>query len=286
MNGFWGKGWRGPRPPIGVPFGLNTQSPQAQGLVAWWPGLGSAGANILRDFSGRGLHGVFPGGTANPAWAGDAQFGQTLSFNGVNNYVDCGNAASLNITNALTIGTWINPTVSGNSKYRTILAKRIGTISNYQLYLYGEATNQGILNFYATSNINTGYIPVVGNYTHIVATVLETNVSVYANGRPIATGSSAIATNNGILAIGRVGSNEVVDPDLSFFGFINDTRIYNRALSAAEVWQQYDPATRWDLYRPLTRRWWIPAGAAVTVQPVSNAVFQKPFANLFRGIAG
>ena len=47
----------------------------------------------------------------------------------------------------------------------------------------------------------------------------------------------------------------------SFYGLLSDVRIYNRALSAAEVWQQWAPQTRWELYRPLVRRvWTVPAG--------------------------
>ena len=33
-----------------------------------------------------------------------------------------------------------------------------------------------------------------------------------------------------------------------------DVRAWNRALTAAEVWQLYDPRTRWDLYYPLRQR--------------------------------
>jgi hypothetical protein len=41
-----------------------------------------------------------------------------------------------------------------------------------------------------------------------------------------------------------------------------DLRIYNRALSSAEVWALYDPRTRWDLYQQPTRRLWIDTAAA------------------------
>ena len=36
-----------------------------------------------------------------------------------------------------------------------------------------------------------------------------------------------------------------------FTGKIGDVRIYNRALSPAEIWAMYDPATRWELYAPV-----------------------------------
>lgn len=34
-----------------------------------------------------------------------------------------------------------------------------------------------------------------------------------------------------------------------------DFRIYNRTLSAGDVWRLYDPATRWELYESMQPEW-------------------------------
>jgi len=41
-------GWRESRPP-GVPFGVNWSSPQANGLLGWWPLHGDRGSNVAVD---------------------------------------------------------------------------------------------------------------------------------------------------------------------------------------------------------------------------------------------
>jgi hypothetical protein len=52
-------------------------------------------------------------------------------------------------------------------------------------------------------------------------------------------------------------------------GRIADTRIRNVSWSEAEVWAEYDPKTRWELYHPVGRRTWSiaipPTGGPPTV---------------------
>jgi hypothetical protein len=56
MTQVYGKrGWVGGNPPT-VPFKLNECSPQARGLIGWWPALGSRGGNVWYDLSGRGIN--------------------------------------------------------------------------------------------------------------------------------------------------------------------------------------------------------------------------------------
>jgi len=53
-------------------------------------------------------------GTINGAvWTSSGRFGSALQFDGVDDYVDCGNGASLNITTAVTVEAWVNPLYSG-----------------------------------------------------------------------------------------------------------------------------------------------------------------------------
>jgi len=41
----------------------------------------------------------------------------------------------------------------------------------------------------------------------------------------------------------------------------DELRVYDRALSDAEVWSLYDPQTRWDLYWQRRRTFFLPAAA-------------------------
>ncbi len=58
--------------------------------------------NIIEDKSGNGSDGTIHGST----WI-KGKFGAALSFNGVDNYIDCGNKETLNITDNLTISAWV-----------------------------------------------------------------------------------------------------------------------------------------------------------------------------------
>jgi len=83
-----------------MPAGVQAQSDD--GLVAEWhfdEGYGS----VLKDSSGNGNDGTIYGAT----WV-DGKFGKALSFDGVDDYVDCGNDRIFDFgTNTFTIETWV-----------------------------------------------------------------------------------------------------------------------------------------------------------------------------------
>ena len=58
--------------------------------------------DVTNDSSGKGNDGEIHGAQ----WVG-GKFGEALEFNGVSDYVDCGNDASLNITDEITVAAWI-----------------------------------------------------------------------------------------------------------------------------------------------------------------------------------
>lgn len=285
MRGFRGWGWRGPGPPVGIPFALNDQSPQAQGLVAWWPTLGSAGANILRDFSGRGLHGAFVG-SGKPAWVGDAQFGMTLSFNGTNDYVNVRDDDNLDVTGSslLTVTAWIKPTLLTNSNMIASKWNSLASGAGWQ-FNFNAIAAPNKLQIWLRNSASTdwNYIENTasfspGDWYYIAATINAGTIKLYKSGQEIAgtmTGSALNASNSLPLQIGIRGGTHH-----AWSGSINEVCIYAHALSAAEVWQQWAPESRWDLYRPLLRRLWAMPSAG------GDAPFQRSFSPAYRGVFG
>lgn len=63
----------------GIPVGVYAQSDEGSG-------------NVVKDISGNGNDGVVYGAM----WV-DGKFGKALSFDGKDEYIDCGNNASLDI---------------------------------------------------------------------------------------------------------------------------------------------------------------------------------------------
>ena len=217
-----------------------TTCTQAAGpdLVGWWK-LDETEGTTAFDSAGTN-HGTLNG---NPVWT-TGQITGALAFDGTDDYVDCGNNTSLDITGSTSILAWVKfNSVSG---YQTILAKRGGasdSISNYAL-----RTNTNKLEFYyksgstwhiyATSNANLS----TGNWYHIAVTFTYgtgSSIKCYRNGVPLTgswtsgNGNAPAITNTNPLTIGALTNDERIN------GIIDDVRIYNRALTATEVMAIY-----------------------------------------------
>ena len=238
--------WLSSRPPVDTPFTLNRASPQANGLVAWWPSMGYEGG-ILVDRAYGFRSGTLTNG---PVWTPDPVMGTTLSLDGTDDFVNCGTVASPFGTGdvAYTIALWVRPD-----------AIRFGGM----WVGYGNATaNQAIgigstgSNFYSVhySNDNNWGIAVATGSTYHVAVTYDPSTStetLYLNG--FAAGSWTPANLNiqasDLLYIGRSPWNGTYANTCR----LGDVRIYNRPLGAAEIFQLYAPQTRWQLYAPDTR---------------------------------
>ena len=112
------------KPPVGAQ--IKWGHPLAQGLVGCWLFNEAAGGRA-HDLSGRGNHGTLTEMAIPPTPDSGWNPGRTgigLKFDNVNDYVNCGNNASLNAgINDWSIGQWIK---TGSSKEGNILAKGNG----------------------------------------------------------------------------------------------------------------------------------------------------------------
>ena len=77
-------------PPLGEPFEINYNSPQAAGLVACWPVIGSVSGSVLRDRA-MSLNGTISGATLTV----NAKTGQSLLYNGGTNVTTVASVSNL-----------------------------------------------------------------------------------------------------------------------------------------------------------------------------------------------
>ncbi len=112
----------------GLPSGL---------LVGWWRFNGDAD-----DSSGNNNNGTVEGGATYVL----SPMGQALSFDGVDDYVNCGSGASLKPSENITIEMWINPSSTQN-QYADIL----GGHQNNQGYVVQQDSND-LNNYYFAYN--------------------------------------------------------------------------------------------------------------------------------------
>ncbi len=201
-----------------------------QPLIGSWH-LDEGTGTTTADSSGNGYTGTLLPNGSEPTWMG-GKFVNALLFNG-SNYVSINDTANLDITGDITIEAWIYPTTTA---YSGILAKRLGDGAancNYDLYF----TNTNSLGYYNGTDIcnSVGQVSLYG-WSHVAVTATGGAVTFYINGAPdSSTPSGAGIANAHPLLIGFDGAYSEY-----FHGIIDEVRLYNRALTAAEISDLYN----------------------------------------------
>lgn len=252
---------RGSQRPL-WPLAVNRDSAQAGELAAWCP-FQPAGTSYATELA-QGVPGEFIG--AN--WASDSEgiIGGLFGGGTTGSYVGVRNNEAQNPTAAITVAAWVK-VAGGTNAFRTVISKPSGAgwsnpFARYCLRLEGTGTtflDNGICFFVETGaalgNIVGGNTPVLpsSHLRHLVGTYDGVTLKTYLDGRLDGTKSlvTSITPSTQPLAI---GTRNVTSVDESWNGQIFDARVYGRALSETEVWQLFDPKTRWDLYQPLRQR--------------------------------
>src|SRR6476620_1752152 len=133
----------------------------------------------------------------------------------------------------MTLEAWVNPSAGGG--WRTAVLKEFGT-SSLAYALYSSNGTPGRPDVSVNVNGDHGLaanasLPL-NAWTHLAATFDGSTARLYVNGGAPTTlaASGALATTAGPL---RIGGNAVWGD--YFSGLIDDVRVYNRPLSAAEI---------------------------------------------------
>jgi parallel beta-helix repeat protein len=157
-----------------------------------------------------------------------------LSFDGINDYVDCGNDASLR-TYDITISFWIN-LGTNNAQYDRILQKGASDDYGYAVRLWSN--NRISFAWYNNDYSNmihrfTSSSLTEGQWTHIATTFDGTNSKIYFNGIEQSTSPSTETPSfsGSNLNIGRRAGSTYNHINAS----IDEVRIWNRALTQAEI---------------------------------------------------
>jgi hypothetical protein len=153
-----------------------------------------------------------------------------LGFNGGTSEVRVGQTSAYDLTNALSLESWIKPTALGDAgRPRTIVAKT----GSYALGTDGSRATftivQGGVRRTLASPAGT---LIAGVTTHLVGTYDGSTQRLYADGVQVA---SATLPGNADLTIGGVRIGSWDGAGEFFAGTIDDTTIADRAFSAAQV---------------------------------------------------
>jgi glucose/arabinose dehydrogenase len=248
----------------------------AQGPVAAYSFNENAGATV-NDASGTGNH----GSTTSTAWA-TGRFGSALSFNGSSSWVTVPDSASLDLTNRITLEAWVNP-VQLSGAWRTVVFKQTTNGMAYALYGANSANRPlGQVQIGGEQNaIGPAALPL-NTWTHLAVTYDGAAVRLFLNGAQVAsktqTGNAAVST--GVL---RIGGNSIWTAE-RFNGRIDEVRIYNRALTAAEI--QTDMTTPVGAPAGDTQPPTVPAGLTQTAATETSATVSWTASTDDVGVAG
>jgi hypothetical protein len=196
----------------------------------------SGSGTAYNDLSGNGNNGTL---TNSPTFNSNGDF----EFDGVNDYVSFGNPDELNFTDSMSHAVWFTRNSNGTGNLR-LTSKAAG----------GSGTNQQGFTFFGGNSsivwgINVGGVRTnlsatitVGPWYYVVGTAnFSTGTQhIYLNGEEITSGNlgNTNTTSNSIEF--RVGSYYSESNLLPWDGNIGPVSVYNKALTAQEVLQNYN----------------------------------------------
>jgi hypothetical protein len=216
----------------------SAQSSLNAGLVGYWT-FNNQDMNwktgAVNDISGSGNTGQLIGmSTTTSPVAG--KMGQALKFNGVNNYV--GMTSALIPSSIFTIGVWIKTTDNNSSYVKDIVNQwKSGTDNRFQVGM--NYTGKKISVYFKGYPYLTGKTVVNdGKWHHVVLTRNASNLmTIYTDGSYEVSSTISTTTEQGANTL--IGIYSSSGSGEWWNGSLDDVRIYNRALSAAEVKQLY-----------------------------------------------
>lgn len=151
--------------------------------------------------------------------------------------------STLDLSSAVTVETWIMPSVGGQNG--GIFEKTVGGLVNTQYLLLMEGGRIEFRGKQAAGAYNTAMGPVlaVGSWSHVVGTYDGGALQLYVNGAAVASApAAALASGSGPAFIGRLGAEGGSPGILPFNGIIDEVAVYANALSPARVLAHYTSA--------------------------------------------
>jgi len=211
--------------------------------VRSYPGSGTS----WFDLSGNGNTATRNDNAANPVWNSAGYFTFSATSLGTNNAFTVADSPSIRNLNNMTVEIWFTletkSVISGDSDWMAIISKDNGSRTNQipaisinqgpsLRYLHIERPSA----FDSSTGLFTNY---TGNQWHCVTATISTTDNIsrgYLNATQVSSASGGMTGNSNPIYIGTDSQSEL------FKGKLSIVKIYNRALSATEVQQNFNAA--------------------------------------------
>jgi len=237
----------GNNPPTVVPLDPNPKTeanakPSEPGLISQWKLDGNTNDSVgtnngtlfgpLAKCLVSSFFGCFKYGPAYPTVVTGAMSttGTAYQFDGLDDAVVVPNNASLQPSTSLSVAAWVN--VNNNVANRAIVSKTSSQNFGYALMMDSQKRPCFYVNTGTWDGVCYTTTLPTGIFQHVVGTYDGQTIALYINGS-----LSASAAKSGTMVYGndsfRIASASSTGP--YFDGVVDDVRLYNRALSQAEI---------------------------------------------------
>ncbi len=194
-------------------------------LVSYWA-FNEGTGTVAADSSGYGNNANLVNG---PIWI-TGKSGKALQFDGTNDYAVKTSAVGIPSRSPFSVVAWVNGKSFSNPKWSDIIRKegswavQIGPTNNLNLEITGKQDT--ISNVVVPTNV----------WTHIAVTFEGTTVKYYKNG---VLGDTRTQTNIPNAGLNKIDIGGYTSWGTYLNGALDNVKIYNRALSAAEISADY-----------------------------------------------
>ena len=188
---------------------------------------------VIYDLSGNGKTSYFTNGTFYQNY----QKGVVL-VDGNNDYIS---TPLFNLTSPITVSAWVKNVVVGGTVFG---ASGSGVVYGNSEYIFGLNSNQNVVIQGDPGGVKTYNLPEIKFNSWINLTMTRdasNNMSVYLNG--VGSTSNTQSYSN-TLQMNQIGRYSAFTNIYNIKGSIGEVKIYNRALSATEVLQNYNASRK------------------------------------------
>ena len=230
---------------VGADDKINSAVSQPQGtgrldsgLAGYWK-LDDGSGTSATDSSTNANTGTLTNG---PTWT-TGQIGNAVTFDGSDDYITAGTGSSLALTSKLSISTWIylSAIPANGITWRIAYKYSSGDASNLYQFGVGNTGSAAYLYFNPGGGGSDSFgstALTTGRWYHVAVTFDQPTLKFYIDGRLDKTTSDSVVggfnSGSGTMKIGGLGT-----ANTNINGNLDETRVYNRALSADEVAQLY-----------------------------------------------
>ncbi|RKY54763.1 MAG: hypothetical protein DRP89_04610, partial [Candidatus Neomarinimicrobiota bacterium] len=156
--------------------------------------------------------------------------GKALDFDGGNDYVDCGNDPSLDITDAITVEAWIYPRGLDAWGWKRIVEKN-SWIKDGWTFFHSRFYNSELYVDIDGDCVNSSQIISENQWQHVVFTYNSVNLKIYYNGKEVYSAPKVytLSSTNPLIVGHANGGGDY------FNGKIDEVRIWNVALDSTTI---------------------------------------------------